>query len=51
MNYSDIIEKNIKSNSVSWWPQFAYHYTDVTNAASILDKGCLYSRVNVKKWV
>lgn len=49
MNYSDIIEKNIKSNSVSWWPQFAYHYTDVTNAASILDKGCLYSRVNVKK--
>lgn len=27
-----------------WWPRFAYHFTDVQNAVSILNSGRLYSR-------
>lgn len=47
MEYIDIIRDNIKNHSpVNWWPKFAFHYTDVTNAASILSSGYLYSRAN-----
>lgn len=50
MNYSDVIYDNCKNHSaVSWWPKFAYHYTDVTNAVSILDTGLLYSRASVEQ--
>ena len=28
----------------SWWPDFLYHFTDVQNAAKILEDGCLHSR-------
>lgn len=36
----------IKFNSgfQSWWPNFIFHYSDVTNIASILNNGVLYSR-------
>lgn len=45
MNYYEIIENNCKLHSpVKWWPRFAYHYTDVENAASILSDGFIYSR-------
>ncbi len=45
MTYIDIIQDNVKNHSkVLWWPKFAYHYTDVTNAVSILSTGTLYSR-------
>ena len=45
MEYIDVISENCEKHSaVSWWPKFAYHYTDVTNAVSILDTGYLYSR-------
>lgn len=27
-----------------WWPRFAYHFTDVSNARSILEHGALLSR-------
>lgn len=27
-----------------WWPRYLYHFTDITNAASILKAGYLYSR-------
>lgn len=27
-----------------WWLKFAFHYTDIRNAAQILCDGCLYSR-------
>lgn len=48
MNYFEIIHDNCTHHSpIQWWPKFAYHYTDVTNAVSILDSGCLYSRANV----
>ena len=36
MEYIDIIRDNSENHSpVSWWPKFAFHYTDVTNAVSI----------------
>lgn len=47
MNFSDIIKNNCENHcSVSWWPKFAFHYTDVTNAVSILSEGYLYSRAD-----
>lgn len=27
-----------------WWPQFVFHYTDIQNAARVLQDGYLYSR-------
>ena len=50
MNYSDIIKDNCKNHSsVSWWPRFAYHYTDVSNAVNILSSGFLYSRAKAEE--
>ena len=47
MEYIDIIRENSEKHSpVSWWPKFAFHYTDVTNAVSILSSGYLYSRAD-----
>ena len=43
--YAEVIKHNCDSISpVLWWPKFAYHFTDVTHAASILSSGLLYSR-------
>lgn len=45
MTYRDIILNNRTNNSpVSWWPRYAYHYTNVSNAISILTSGYLFSR-------
>lgn len=50
MTYRDIIQDNCESNSaVPWWPRFAFHYTDVTNAADILASGRLYSRTRAER--
>lgn len=47
MNFSETIKNNCENHSsVSWWPKFAFHYTDVTNAVSILSEGYLYSRAD-----
>lgn len=27
-----------------WWPKYAYHFTDVRNAAGIIDRGRIFSR-------
>ena len=49
MTYADIIQDNcINHSPVRWWPKFAYHYTDVTNAVSILASGMLFSRSYVE---
>lgn len=45
MKYADIINRNCEIVRPSWWPRYAYHFTDVGNAVSILNSGCLYSRV------
>ena len=48
MEYSDIIKKNIELASVHWWPECAYHFTDVTNAVNILSTEFLFSRNEAK---
>jgi len=51
MTYKEIIEDNIQNHSGAnkWWPKYAFHYTDVSNAVSILNSGFLYSRMHVKE--
>lgn len=50
MSYRNIIADNCKNHSVvSWWPRFAYHYTDITNAVNILSSGFIYSRLNAQQ--
>lgn len=45
MNYGDIIQRNLNYHTpTSWWRKYAFHFTDVSNAASILNSGRLYSR-------
>ena len=45
MIFREIIEKNSLISCVNWWPYYAYHFTDVTNAVQILSSGILYSRI------
>lgn len=49
MSLAEIIERNRKIAACSWWPRFAYHYTDVTNAVNIVTEGFLYSRIEANK--
>lgn len=37
-------QDRLKKEGRGWWPRFVYHYTDVTNAISVLNTGFLYSR-------
>ncbi len=34
----------LRRDEREWWPRFVYHYTDIRNAARILQDGCLLSR-------
>jgi len=34
----------VKRSERRWWPHFIFHYTDIRNAATILQDGYLYSR-------
>ncbi len=37
MSFESVIKNNCeKIAAISWWPGYAYHYTDVTNAVEIL---------------
>jgi len=40
MNYGEIIEeqRNKLNSNISWWPLYFYHFTDVHNAVSIIEK-------------
>ncbi len=38
----------IKRSERRWWPQFVFHYTDITNAVKVLSAGCLYSRKHLE---
>ena len=45
MDYRDIIRQNVhRGICPSWWCKYAFHFTDVCNAASILGSGKLHSR-------
>lgn len=49
MSFSEIIKKNSELPiPVKWWTKFAFHYTDITNALSILQEGVLYSRLDAQ---
>lgn len=50
LNYKDILEqqKVNLNDSIKWWPNFLYHFTDVHNAANILYEGIIWSRQNAK---
>ena len=51
MDYKSIIQDNIANHStVKWWPNYAYHYTDISNAVGILRSRKLYSRTNAQKY-
>ena len=51
MTYRDIIHQNrFHHSSVNWWPLYAYHFTDIQNAVSILKEEYLYSRYDAKRF-
>jgi hypothetical protein len=35
--------------NLRWWPRFVYHFTDVHNAARIIQSGSLYSRAEAER--
>ena len=52
--WADEIRRHIETWSVrlgplGWWPRYAYHFTDVHNAASIIQSGYLYSRAEAER--
>ena len=51
MEYSKIIQANVDSlpKDIKWWARFAFHYTDLSNAISILQTDKLYSRHKVEE--
>lgn len=49
MAFADTIEKNYTLSPVKWWTKFAFHYTDISNAISIIRQETLYSRLYAKE--
>lgn len=49
MTFAEKIKQNVETASVKWWPQYAFHYTDITNAVSIIKSGKLYSRLKAQE--
>lgn len=49
MTFSEIISRNYSIVPVKWWTKFAFHYTDISNALSILQSETLYSRLCAKE--
>jgi len=39
----------VKRSECRWWPQFAFHYTDIRNAVDILKDGRLLSRTQAEQ--
>lgn len=50
MTFAEIIQnnRNTLDSSIRWWAKYAFHYTDITNALSILQSGTLFSRMKAK---
>lgn len=49
MTFSEIVNRNQLTVPVKWWTKFAFHYTDISNALSILQSETLYSRLYVQE--
>jgi len=52
--WADEIQRHIDTwaarlGPLSWWPRYVYHFTDVHNAASIIQSECLYSRIEAER--
>lgn len=52
--WADDIERHIRTWSAQlgnrhWWPRYVYHFTDVCNAASIVQTGYVYSRAEAER--
>lgn len=52
--WMDEIQRHIESWAIQlgpldWWPRYVYHFTDIRNAASIIQNGCLYSRAEAER--
>lgn len=45
MTFAETIARNCAHVQPGWWARYAYHYTDLINAISILTSGHLYSRI------
>lgn len=46
MKYREIISKQklLLHDSISWWPEYFYHFTDIQNALGIFDKEWIFAR-------
>lgn len=42
--YLEILCNASAVSKVNWWPKYIYHYTDISNAVSILKNGRIFSR-------
>jgi len=42
--YLEILCNASAVSKVNWWPKYIYHYTDISNAVSILKNGKIFSR-------
>lgn len=52
MTFAETIARNCAHVQPGWWARYAYHYTDLINAISILTSGHLYSRIQADgKWL
>lgn len=51
MKFEEIIESNKQISYKPWWVRYAYHFTDVSNAVSILQSGKLFSRLNASDYM
>lgn len=51
MSYKGILDevKECLPLERRWWPDYFYHFTDVHNAASIIENGWIYSRTQANK--
>jgi hypothetical protein len=52
--WADEIQRHIEIwatqlGPLDWWPRYVYHFTDVHNAASIVQSGHLYSRAEAER--
>jgi hypothetical protein len=51
MTFKEVIDRNLETladSKTKGWMKYAFHYTDISNAVSILDSGKLYSRINAE---
>ena len=46
MDYKEIIHQQmfVMTPSMSWWPKYFYHFTNIENALGIISKGWIYGR-------